>query len=111
MKKRTYQDYIGDIVDSITDIENFTKGLDFKAFREDKKTVNAVVRSIEIIGEATKNIPRTLRDKHPAIPWGKMAGMRNRLIHEYFGIDTEILWKTVKEDIPGLKKEIKKLKI
>lgn len=68
-----------------------------------------MVRSIEVIGEATKKIPRTLKDKHKGVPWKKMAGMRDRLIHEYFGIDVEILWKTAREDIPSLKQSIKNI--
>jgi uncharacterized protein with HEPN domain len=78
MKKRNYQDYLKDILDSINDIEEFKK---------DKKTINAVVRSIEVMGEATKNIPKSLRNKHKEIPWKKIVGMRDKLIHEYFGIE------------------------
>ncbi|MBU2439860.1 DUF86 domain-containing protein [bacterium] len=84
MIKRDYGDYIQDILDSIIDIENFIKGMNFEEFTKDRKTINAVVRSIEIIGEATKKIPKSLRDKYPDIPWKKMAGMRDKLIHEYF---------------------------
>jgi uncharacterized protein with HEPN domain len=109
MKKRDYRDYIKDILDSIIDIENFIKGMSFEEFKRDKKTIYAVVRSIEVIGEATKKIPKTLKDKHPEIPWKKMAGMRDRLIHEYFGIDVEILWKTATEDIPPLKQPIQNI--
>ncbi len=100
--KRDYRDYFQDIIDSINDIEAFTKGMSFEAFVDDRKTTNAVIRSIEVVGEATKNIPKSIRDKHPSIPWKKMAGMRDKLIHEYFGVDLEILWKTAKEDIPSL---------
>lgn len=103
MKKRDYQDYLRDILNSINDIEDFIRNMRFEDFKKDKKTINAVVRSIEIIGEATKNIPKTLKNKHREIPWKKMAGIRNKLIHEYFGIDIEILWKTITEDIPPLK--------
>lgn len=104
MRKRDYRDYIKDILDSINDIENFIRGMSFEDFKKDKKTIYAVVRSIEIIGEATKNISKALKDKYREIPWKKIAGMRDRLIHEYFGIDIEILWKTVTEDIPSLKR-------
>jgi len=109
MKKRDYQDYLIDILDSINDIENFIRGMNFEEFKRDKKTIYAVVRSIEVIGEATKKIPRALKDKHRVVPWKKMAGMRDRLIHEYFGIDVEILWKTVREDIPPLKQSIQNI--
>jgi uncharacterized protein with HEPN domain len=109
MKERDPKDYIQDILDSINDIEVFVIELDFEQFKNDKKTINAVVRSIEVIGEAAKKIPKTLKNKYPDIPWRKIIGMRDKLIHEYFGIDIEILWKTAKEDIPGLKKEIIKI--
>ena len=75
----------------------------------DKKTVFAVVRSFEIIGEATKNIPFDIRDKYPEVPWKNMAGMRDVVIHGYFGVDNAVIWKTLKEDIPGLKEKIKKI--
>lgn len=81
--------------------------MSFEDFARDKKTINAVIRSLEVIGEATKNIPKSIRDKHPSIPWRKMAGMRDKMIHEYFGVDVKILWKTIKKDIPPLKPLIK----
>jgi len=108
MKKRDYRDYIKDILDSINDIESFIRGMNFEEFKKDRKTIYAVVRGIEVIGEATKNIPRALKEKHK-VPWKKMAGMRDRLIHEYFGIDIEILWKTAKEDIPPLKQSVQNI--
>jgi len=97
MRKRDYRDYIKDIIDSINDIESFTENMTFEDFAKDKKTINAVIRSIEVIGEAAKNIPKKLRDKYPYIPWKKMAGMRDKMIHEYFGVDIKILWKTIKK--------------
>lgn len=63
----------------------------------------AVVRCIEVIGEAAQKVPKSIREKYPSIPWTKMAGMRNKMIHEYFGVDVRILWETVREDIPSLK--------
>ncbi|MBI4656882.1 MAG: DUF86 domain-containing protein [Elusimicrobia bacterium] len=101
--KRDYRDYVQDIIDSIDDINDFIKGIKFNEFVGDKKTINAVVRSVEIIGEASKKIPKILKDKYSNIPWKQMAGMRDKLIHEYFGIDKEILWKVAKEEIPSLK--------
>lgn len=103
MKKRDYRDYLQDILDSTKDINSFIANMDFGNFSKDKKTINAVIRSIEVIGEAAKNIPQSVRDKYPSVPWKKMAGMRDKMIHEYFGVDIEILWKTVKEDIPSVK--------
>jgi len=103
MKRRDYRDYLQDILDSINDVASFIGGMGFEEFKRDRKTVNAVVRSIEVIGEASKRIPRGLKAKYKGVPWREMAGMRDKLIHEYFGVDVEILWKTAKDDIPPLK--------
>lgn len=110
MVKRVYTDYIQDILDSIQDIENFIQGMNYEEFRDDRKTINAVIRSIEIIGEASKKIPKSLRDSQPEIPWKKMAGMRDKLTHAYFGIDLEIIWKVVSEEIKQIKPGILKIK-
>ena len=80
MIKRVYTDYVQDILDSINDIENFIKGMNFNGFKNDRKTINAVIRSIEVIGEASKKIPKNIRERHPDIPWKKIAGMRDKLI-------------------------------
>ena len=109
MKKRVYGDFVQDILDSIDDTGNFIEGMDFEDFIKDKKTIYSVVRTIEIIGEATKNIPEQVKEKNPEVPWKKMAGMRDRLVHEYFGIDLEILWETAKEDVPQLKIMVSKV--
>ncbi|MBI4727759.1 DUF86 domain-containing protein [candidate division TA06 bacterium] len=81
----------------------FTQGMKFEKFIGDDKTVFAVIRAIEIIGEAVKNIPEDARKEHPAIPWKSLAGMRDKLIHAYFGVDLKRVWKTVKEEMPPLK--------
>lgn len=109
MKRREHRDYFHDILDSINDIISFTEGMSFEIFKIDKKTQYAVIRCIEIIGEATQKIPGSIRDKYPSVPWQKMSGMRNKLIHEYFGIDIQILWETVKKDIPYLKPLVDKI--
>ncbi|MBI2252789.1 MAG: DUF86 domain-containing protein [Armatimonadetes bacterium] len=103
MKNKDYLDYIQDILDSILEISEFIHDMKYKEFLKDKKTINAVVRSIEVIGEAVKNLSQTIKDKYQNVPWKKMSGMRDKLIHEYFGIDLEIIWKTVKEELPLIK--------
>jgi uncharacterized protein with HEPN domain len=81
--------------------------LTFERFVKDKKTVDAVVRNLEIIGEATKNIPESARKQYPSVPWRDMAGMRDRLIHGYFGVNLDVVWKTVKERLPIVKPLVK----
>ena len=100
---RDYSDYINDIANSIDEIEEFIGDIDFDTFSDDKKTINAVIRSLEVMGEAVTKIPSDIRDKYPNIPWTRMAGMRNKLIHEYFGVDLEIVWTVCTEEIPPLK--------
>ena len=109
MKYREIADYLQDIVDSINDIADFIEGMSFRAFNKDKKTVNAVLRSIEVIGEATKNIPEEIRLQYPEVPWRKMSGMRDKLIHEYHGADINTVWQTLHEDIPPLKEMIQQI--
>ena len=109
MKKREFGDYIQDILDSIDAIEEFIKEMKFEDFARDRKTIFAVTRAIEIIGEATKHIPKAVANKYPEIPWKDMAGMRDKVIHEYFGVDLKVVWKTVNEHIPELKPLIQKV--
>ncbi len=109
MKRRDYRDYLQDILDAVDDVEVFVGDMSFEEFKKDRKTLNAVVRSIEIIGEASKKLPDSLKAKYRELPWKEMSGMRDKLIHAYFGMDTETIWKTVKENIPPLKKSIQKM--
>ena len=103
-------DYINDIIDSIASIEKFINGIDFENFKNDYKTIYAVVRALEIIGEAAKNISAEMKKKRPEIPWKNISGMRDKLIHEYFGVNKNVVWDTIKRDLPDLKEKIEKLK-
>ena len=107
--KRTYRDYILDILTSIQEIEEFVEGMNFEDFVKDRKTVNAVIRSLEVMGEAVKKIPLEIREKYQEIPWKYIAGMRDKLIHEYHGVDLEIVWEVVEKEIPPLKPKFEKI--
>jgi len=98
--------FLEHILESIKDIENFTKELPKDHFLKNKEKQNASIRSIEVIGEAVKNLPAEFKKKHSVIPWAKIAGMRDRLIHHYFGVDLKRVWIVIKGDIPKLKKQI-----
>ncbi|MBI4962757.1 MAG: DUF86 domain-containing protein [Desulfomonile tiedjei] len=108
--KREYRDYLEDVLKAIDESADFTSGISFEAFTQDRKTINAVVRSLEVLGEAAKHIPDDLRSKAPGIPWKYMAGMRDKLIHEYFGVDLSIVWTVIKNELPPLRPEIEGLK-
>lgn len=107
--KKNLLDYISDISNAIEEVGDFTQGMDFPEFLSDRKTINAVIRSLEVIGEAAKKIPEEVRKRYSAIPWKRMAGMRDKLIHEYHGVDLEIVWAVVKEELSPVKPLIKKV--
>lgn len=106
---REYKVYLVDILSAIAKIERYSKDLDFSNFTNSELIVDGIVRNLEIIGEAVKNIPKTIKSKHKKIEWKKIAGLRDILIHEYFGVDPEILWDIVKNKIPDLKAQIKEI--
>jgi uncharacterized protein with HEPN domain len=101
--------YLKDILEYMRRAEKYIEGLTMEAFLKDNKTCDAVIRCIEIIGEATKNIPDDLKNKYPAIPWRDIAGMRDKIIHGYFVVDFENVWLVVKEEIPKLKPMMNKV--
>lgn len=108
-KKREIGDYLDDILTAVADVEVFIGDINYDTFVLDKKTVNAVIRSLEVLGEATKRIPTSFRQKHHEIPWNKMAGMRDVLIHDDMGVDLKTVWKVVQERLPELKSLLEKL--
>ena len=106
---RSYQDYLHDILEAIQNAISFVGEMSFDSFKDDTRTIYAVVRALEIIGEATKRIPQDFRVKYPDLPWREMASMRDKLIHDYFGVDLIVVWKTILEDLPNLEVAIRKI--
>ncbi|MBU1261026.1 MAG: DUF86 domain-containing protein [Planctomycetes bacterium] len=98
-----------DILDAIERIFSYAKGMSYKSFLADQKTQDAIVRNIEIIGEAARGIPKTFRADNPQIPWDEIIGMRNIIVHHYFGILIDVVWDIVKKELPKLKKQIKSI--
>ncbi|MEE8329346.1 MAG: DUF86 domain-containing protein [Thermodesulfovibrionia bacterium] len=106
---RDYKLYLKDILDAFESIEKFVEDMSFEKFKEDDKTTSAVIRKFEIIGEATKQIPDEIKQKYSKVPWKEMAGMRDRLIHFYFGVDYNLVWATIKNRTPQVKSMIKEI--
>ncbi len=107
--ERTYIDYLVDILDANVQAQNFISGMEYDDFAADAKTVFAVIRALEIVGEASKRIPTNIREAHPDIPWRSMAGMRDKLIHDYFGVNLEVIWKTVTEELPIIEPKLRQI--
>jgi len=99
---RTDAAFLEDILVSARKAQEFIQGMTLDEFSADEKTLYAVIRAFEIIGEATKRISSSFKDQHPGLPWKSMAGMRDKLIHDYFGVDLEVLWRTANENLPPL---------
>ena len=105
-ENRTYLMYLEDIQIAMNRIAEYINGLNFPDFKRDYKTVDAVIRNFEVIGEASKNLPNELKEKHPEIPWSEMYLLRNKVTHEYFGVDYEIIWDVASNYLPDNKLQI-----
>ena len=103
MSPRHFSLFFEDTLEAMNRIENYIKDLDFDSFAQNNMVIDAVIRNLEIIGEAIKNIPDNIINKYPDIPWKRMIGLRNIVIHTYFGIDLENIWKIITENIPEVK--------
>jgi len=107
--KRDYKVYISDMVESILNIRKYVEGITCDQFAEDRKTQDAVIRNFEILGEAVKHIPTEFKKKYSEIPWKTIAGLRDKVIHEYFGVELSIVWKTIEQRLPELLVSLQKI--
>jgi len=109
MTKKNPKIFLEDILDSIEKIEDYAKNTTEKRFLDNCEKQDAIMKRLEVIGEAVKNVPKKIKTDNPEIPWKQISGMRDVLIHEYFGVIMERVWDTVRDDIPKLKNQIRKL--
>jgi uncharacterized protein with HEPN domain len=107
--KREYEDYLRDMLENAEKALSFVRGMDYDGFFTDDKAIYAVIRALEIMGEAARQIPEDVRRSNPEIPWREIAAMRNKLTHEYFGVNTKVIWRTVQEDLPIIIPLLKKI--
>ena len=103
---RMHRDYLEDIAEEIRKVSRFIKNMTFEDFKADEKTVYAVIRAIEIIGEAAKKVPDEIKQDQTIIPWRAISGMRDKLVHDYSGVNLTIVWKTATEDLPEIEPHI-----
>ena len=103
MSKRDWKLYVEDVLECIKKVEKYIGDMDFTLFEKDDKTVDAVIKNLETIGEATGHIPDDIKARHKDIPWKEIVGLRNRIVHGYFNIDLKIIWGVIKQELPTLK--------
>ena len=106
---RDYRDFLEDMAQYAEKGMHIVEDLDYGAFQGNEEKVLAAIRVIEVIGEAAKNIPPSIRDRYPDVPWSGLARMRDKLIHVYFGVDIEVVWQTLQDDLPPLQESMKKI--
>jgi uncharacterized protein with HEPN domain len=109
MPKRDPDLLIEDMIEALRKIDLYTSGIDHDRFLKDEKTIDAVVRNLEVLGEAARLLPDDFIVQHPEIHWRQIAGLRNRIVHDYFGLDLEIIWQIIQKDLPLLKVGLEKL--
>jgi len=107
---RNFDLYLDDIITACSRIQRYTRRLTLAKIKKDDKTLDAVVRNLEVIGEAVKHVPASFRNQHSHIEWKKIAGLRDILIHEYFGIDVDIVWDVVRNHLPHLLADIQQIR-
>jgi uncharacterized protein with HEPN domain len=107
--KRDYKDYLRDMLDNAEKAQNFVHGMEYDEFFEDQKSVYAVVRALEIIGEAARQVPEDVRKVYQELAWREIGGMRNKLSHDYFGVNIKVVWRTVREDLPPMIPVLRKM--
>ena len=110
MSKREWKLFVEDILESIELVESYVANMNFDDFKNDRKTIDAVVRNLEIIGEAARNISDEIKNKYQNVDWKGMIGLRNRIAHRYFGINLTIIWEILKQELPPLKEKMKQIK-
>jgi uncharacterized protein with HEPN domain len=111
MSHRSWKFRFEDILEALDRIFRYVKDLNYDGWMKDQKTIDAVIRNLEIIGEAAANVPQEIQDLYVDIPWYQMKGMRNILIHEYFGVDNDVLWNTIQKDLPVLKEKLQAVEL
>lgn len=109
MSKRDWKLYVEDVLECIKKVEKYTGDMDFTLFKKDDKTVDAVIKNLETIGEAAGHIPDDIKARHKDIPWKEIVGLRNRIVHGYFNIDLKIIWGVIKQELPTLKIQLENI--
>ena len=109
MSSRSIRVLLEDMLDAIQQIGSYTTGMDDDSFSKDRKTQDAVVRNLEIIGEAAGRLPDPFREEHSDIPWALVRGLRNRIVHAYFGVDLQLIWEVIRDDLPTLRSQLSRL--
>lgn len=110
MSSRTEREFLADILEAVRRAEAYVADMDYEEFLADTKTQDAVIRTLEIMGEATKRLSAELRQQHPSVPWKNMAGVRDKLIHDYFGVNLDIVWQIVTDELPAIGMQVEEIR-